>query len=148
MRRIVGSVLAASLVCLSALASPAASAVEGTNKADDSVRSDLRAVATMMETHLTDFDHYPFWSDIHYNGRRGLVIGEQELTLGFGNRLKAIKLTEVVTDGYCIKIGRAEDVAQTTKNWRLVSGPEGIKVNTGPCPDRFVATSYPAPPVV
>ena len=113
----------------------------GTNGADDSVRSDLKSIATMMETFATDTSHYPTGGDIVYNGKRDLSFGENHHQLAFGDRVGAIKLTENGMS-YCLKVDRATTANAATKDWRYVSSHG---VGTGPCPDRFVVSSYPTP---
>ena len=136
--------LIALLICSSLLAASAtAQAGDGLSRADESVQSDLRNIATKMETFLTDSGvSYPTAEDIAYDGRRSLHIGDMHMTLGAGNRLQAIKVTEDGFSAYCLRIERAEDAAETTRRWRWTSGGG---IGTGACPDKFTRTSYPVP---
>jgi len=144
MRRSVSiAVLSCATLALTAVTTVSAQAGDGLTRADESVRSDLRSIATKMETFLTDSGvSYPTSEDVNYDGRRSLHIGEMHLTLGVGNRLQAIKVTEDGVSAYCLRIERAENATDTTRRWRWTSGGG---IGTGACPDRFTRTSYPVP---
>jgi hypothetical protein len=120
-----------------------AQASDGLTRADQSVRTDLKILATEMETFLTDNGvSYPTAEDVHYDGVRSVQLGELGMTLGAGNRLQAIKVTEDGVSGYCLRIERADKATDTTRRWRWTSGGG---IGTGACPDRFTRTSYPLP---
>lgn len=126
------------------LASVNAQAGDGLTRADESVRGDLKGIATKMETFLTDNGvSYPTAEDVHYDGVRSAHLGESAMTLGAGNRLQAIKVTEDGVTGYCLRIERAENATDTTRRWRWTSGGG---IGTGTCPDKFTKTSYPLKP--
>lgn len=130
------------LIC-GALAASSATAQAGDSltRADESVRGDLKGLATKMETFLTDNGvSYPTAEDVHYDGVRSVHLGELAMTLGAGNRLHAIKVTEDGVTGFCLRIERAQDAADTTRRWRWTSGGG---IGTGACPDKFTRTSYP-----
>jgi hypothetical protein len=141
-RGALGIGLALLLLVMPAAAS--AARITDTNRADEAVKDDLRSIATQMETFLTDQSRYPSGGDVNYNGKRTLkFLDAYEVRLAFGDRLRTIKLTD---DGlsYCLKVDRAEGASSTTESWRVVSDSKRF-MGTGPCPDRYVATSYPVP---
>jgi type IV pilus assembly protein PilA len=107
------------------------------NAADLSVKSDMRTIATEMETFLTDNSYYPRARDVAYNGIRQISIGSVELVLGKGNRLGTIRLT-ADRQLYCIRVVRAAGAKQASKAWSYLSDRGGIQA--GVCPQRFSKT--------
>src|SRR5262245_50809655 len=94
----------ATLVALALLvASVSVAEAAKQNKADGTVHSDLRNIATVMETFYTDHSRYPHARDVDYNGVRKITFKDSALHLRQGDRLREITLTD---DGsaYCLGV--------------------------------------------
>ena len=124
------SALAAVVLC--GMLVPQAEAQQ--NKADAAVQSDIRNLATVMETFFTDHSRYPHARDVTYNGRRAVKFLGDTLHLQSGDRLGAIRLTDDA-QSYCLHVVRTKGASQTTRPWSYVSDRGGMR--RGTCPSRF-----------
>jgi hypothetical protein len=121
------------------VAATATGAAARDNEADSSVKTDLRYLATEMETYFTDHQSYPGDRAVQYDGRRSVQIGDATHRLKVGDRLGTVRLTRD-RDAFCLQVVRVPSASETSEPWLYVSDKGGIIVGSS-CPARFTRVS-------
>jgi hypothetical protein len=130
--------VAAPIVALISLAVAATPVGAATTRADQAVQSDMKNVATQLETFNTDFGRLPRVGEVQVTRPRVVVVGEATVRLSLGDRLGTVRLTSDRL-WYCIRVTRGPKAGDTSKPWSYVSG-EGVVA--GRCPVRFTRVIY------